>query len=1058
MPAVSPPRGPERAWRAVMEWANSDSDASPPPTLDLELRQLTVNQYSELLGRVTGRGIPLMLIGALLIAFTSGRIAAGGFYLVASGLLVTDLGITFAVMMRNGRPLRGWRQPAVALAVSAVPVAFVWPSGPVQRWAGIHLPAWESILGVACLLVLCYLVVRFYAQLAVVILRLPPPPGGDATSLAWIDSRVEYLESTLRARRIRPSTRRVAVRALGHARMTRFQHPAGGQVADLHRAVAHFTEVAGQTTPGMRDEPGVYHDLANAMYLHAVLELRGEDLEQTRQLLALIRSSSFAEKLPEPERDSVERWAHELTLIRFLTARQLQLPASAQPGADEAACEEALGRLTAMASEAGKPDPFRALILVNLAEFHLLRAAQTSTARSQLDHLDQAAELAGTAVALPAAGPPAILAARTMLAQALTRRVRLRRRGLAPADGIDDDHEAAKRYVLAALADPAIGRRRAVERGPADLIRAVSAASFCLDLELDRRRWQEAIDLGEPALRGLNVLVGSAIFRHDREEAIWVGRGLHDKLGYAIAMLHGDQPRARLDVLNLVESGRAVLLREALGRSELAEQASELARDGHAELAAGISGLLARVAELEAVQLHAHDAAGRAVRRLEDKDGRPLRDAIGAAQADFARLRGQADQALGPRVDASREAFERALATAAAGAPLCYLVHLSPGDDGAGPDLPGLALIVTAAAEREVSIEFVSLPALTGAAVRDWLGAWDPGAERGGAMLSDDLDRLSGLFRELGEKIMEPVFAAAGRPDRLVLLPDGQLSMLPLHAATVDAPGGGQAARTGPGRSLCSVAVTSYAPTALILRACRARAAELGARAGGLPGRFVGVADQGGGPAEQLHGTTPELAAASRHFASRELITGDARRDKVLAAVAVGPDARSVSVVHFACHARAEIGDPLSSLISLGSGADDQLKLSDLLGAGLGDTRLAVLSACQTGVLGADDPDEFVSLAAGFVQIGAAGVISTMSLASDPVALVLITRFYAEWAGRPDDPAAALSAAQAWLATAKPSVIAAELSGAYPEFAARPRAVAQLAHPAFWAPFFFLGA
>jgi len=1002
------------------------------------------DQYAEALGYVVGRQFLWLAAGVPLMAFAGGGFAVAGYLAVAAGLLFAGAGISTAAMMRYGRPLRGWRLGAAVLAVGAVPVAYLWPSGPVQRWAGIHLPLWASALTIGLALLLALLLVDRRVRGAAVY-RMSPPPGGDAASLAWLDARVTYLESLLGARRVWRPERRDVVRALGHARLTRFQHAAGGQVADLHRAVAYFSQAAAQTQPGARDEPGVYHDLAMALVLRAALELRGDDLEEAVALMRRIRSSGLAEKLPARERDWVERRTYELLMLRFQLSQRLRLPA------DEAARAEALRELTEMAAE-DRPDSSRSRILITIAEFHLMWTFEVMHGRA-VDirempvRLDQAIDAARSAEPLTTS-PDDLWYVQAMLAHMLARRVRLRALGLMPADRADEDHEESKRYLTLALADPDIARPHAVAGVSSTLARALDTAVLCMDVELSRGRWQEAIAVGEPALDALDAIVRSAIFRYSREEALRLGRGLHQKLGYAIAMAGAGQPEARLEVIRLIESGRAVLLREALGRSELAEQADRLAAGGRTELAADVRALLARVSELEAAELSAHDAEGRAVRRLEDQAGLPLRDAIGQAQADFARLRARVDEALGAGAD--RGDLPRALAAAASAAPLCYLLHISRGDDNAGPDLPGLALVVSAVPDQAlpdqaVSVQVVPLPGLTGEAVRSWHDRWEgrPGRT---ALLPGDLVTLTELLRDVGEKLIEPVFAAAGRPARVVLLPDGLLSMLPLHAAAVPD-------KAGVVRPLCNHVVVTYAPTAVVLRSCQVRAAEMDAPGDGrLPVRFVGIADPGG----ELRGASPELRAAAGHFAAPEMISDDATPQRVLAVVAANARAGTPSVVHFACHARAEIGDPLSSHFQLAPGPEGQLRLADLLGTGLGGVRAAVLSACETGILGAADPDQYVSLAAGFVQIGAAGVIGTLSPVADPVAFALISRFYEAWAQRPADPAMALSAAQTWLATASPSAIAAALEDAYPQLAKMEAALS--AHPGHWSPFFFLGA
>ena len=1010
------------------------------PSLDLEVGLLQEDQFPDVLGYVVGRQFLWLAVGIPLMAFASRGLAVAGYLAVAAGLLLAGVGISTAVMMRYGRPLRSWRLGSAVLAVSVIPVVYLWPSGPIQRWAGIRLPFWLSALTIGVELLLALQLVDRRVRGGAVY-RMSPPPGGDAASLAWLDARVAYLESLLKARRVWRPERRDVIRALGHARLTRFNHPAAGQIADLHQAVAYFSQATAQTQPGARDEPGVYHDLAMALVLRANLELRGDDLEEALALMRQIRSSGLAEKLPARERDWVERWTYELLMLRFQLYHRLGLPPE-----DEAARAKVLRELTEMASE-DRPDSSRSRILITIAEFHLMWTYESMPGRAvgieeMLARLDQAIDAARSAEPLTSR-PGDLSYIHAMLAHLLARRVRLRVRGLVSTDGADEDHEESKRYLALALADPAIARPHAVAGVSTDLARALDTAVLCIDVELSHGRWQEAIAIGEPALDALDTIVRSAIFRYSREEALRLGRGLHEKLGYAIAMADADQPQARLEVIRLIESGRAVLLREALGRSELAEQADQLTASGYTELAADVRALLSRISELEAIELSAHDAEGRAVRRLEDGAGLPLRDAIGKAQADFARLRVRTDEVLGAGAD--RSDFHHALAAAASAAPLCYLLHISRGDDGAGPDLSGLALVVSATLEKAASIQVVPLPGLTGEAVRSWHDRWE-GSHGRAALLPGDLVMLTELLRNLGEKLIEPVFAAAGRPVRMVLLPDGLLSMLPLHAAAV---------RDGAGvvRPLCNHVVVTYAPTAVVLRSCQVRAAEMDARGDGrLPVRLVGIADPGG----KLRGASPEICAAARHFATTEMISDDATPQRVLAAVTANARADTVSVVHFACHARAEVGDPLSSRFELAPAPEGQLRLADLLGTGLGGVRAAVLSACETGILGAADPDQYVSLAAGFVQIGAAGVIGTLSRVADPVAFALISRFYEAWAERPADPAMALSAAQTWLATARPSAIAAALEDVYPRLSKMD--AAQFAHPGHWAPFFFLGA
>jgi CHAT domain len=470
-----------------------------------------------------------------------------------------------------------------------------------------------------------------------------------------------------------------------------------------------------------------------------------------------------------------------------------------------------------------------------------------------------------------------------------------------------------------------------------------------------------------------------------------------------------------------------VLYHAALNLADFEDQAAKLADAGQPGLAARIEDLAARSRAVHAIQLGVHDVVGKTARSMSiGPSGTPLRDEIRAQQAEFAQLSGRIAK-LASAAD-QNAALAAMLASAAAAGPLCYLVHLPVGDDGLGPDLPGLAVIVSARSPDSVTIRTVTLPGLTGPAVRRWLEIWPPGP----ASLTSPGTRT--LLRELGEVVLGPVIAAAGHPERLVLLPDGFLSILPLHAAEIITGPDGTA---GP---VISKHIVSYVPSARILRACQIRVAKIaGNDHDRLPRRFLGITYPGDD--HDVTGTVPDLPYSQREvskaatfFAERRFLSGrDASVAGVQSALVADDAVGLASVVHFACHAQAVPGDPLSSYLALGpSGDQDRLQLADLLGLGLRQIRLAVLSACKTGQRGSRDPDQYVSLATGFLQIGAAGVIGTTAEVGDMMAQTLMTRFYEEWQTRPADPAAALAAAQAWLAS----------TGRQPEG---------------WAPFFYTG-
>ena len=116
------------------------------------------------------------------------------------------------------------------------------------------------------------------------------------------------------------------------------------------------------------------------------------------------------------------------------------------------------------------------------------------------------------------------------------------------------------------------------------------------------------------------------------------------------------------------------------------------------------------------------------------------------------------------------------------------------------------------------------------------------------------------------------------------------------------------------------------------------------------------------------------------------LVGKDATVDAVL------EEMQSCSVVHFACHGKQDMIDPLSSCLCLHDGS---LSLSQLVYMKLPNAQLAFLSACQTATGEKELPDEAVHLAAGMLAAGFKSVIGTMWSVSDNAAPIVADGVYA---------------------------------------------------------------
>jgi len=315
------------------------------------------------------------------------------------------------------------------------------------------------------------------------------------------------------------------------------------------------------------------------------------------------------------------------------------------------------------------------------------------------------------------------------------------------------------------------------------------------------------------------------------------------------------------------------------------------------------------------------------------------------------------------------------------------------------------------------------------------------------AMLTAALDRI---LPTLHERLIKSVAARLRELgfDRAVLIPSGRLSLLPLHAAAFDA------------------LTVTYAPSARALHAARAAAGE---RAGRTP-TLMAIGNPL--PSRQpLAFARSEVDALTPLFPSagqRVLTEHEATREATLQQV---PGA---TYLHFSCHGSFNVDEPLDSALSLAG--NDTVTLRDLLDGDLdlSAARLAVLSACQTGLTDFRKvPDEAVGLPAGFLQAGVPTVLGTLWSVEDLSTALLMERFYRYHLRDGIDPASALHQAQQDVRTKS----ARELDRAHRYealyrasdgrdadalkslrwYRANPDAT-PFAHPYYWAPFVLAGA
>jgi CHAT domain-containing protein len=290
---------------------------------------------------------------------------------------------------------------------------------------------------------------------------------------------------------------------------------------------------------------------------------------------------------------------------------------------------------------------------------------------------------------------------------------------------------------------------------------------------------------------------------------------------------------------------------------------------------------------------------------------------------------------------------------------------------------------------------------LTGPAAAE-LGGWYRAYARQGADTRAWLATIKTTGLALWDRLMGPVHErrrtlglAEGAP--VLLLPQGGLGLLPLHAAWREVEGGTH-------RYFLEDYTVTYAPSGYALAVSLRRQDEIRRQHRAL----LAVMD----PTKSLPFAPVEIEEIAARFTEPEPRVLQPNEASLEAVLAVAPTA---NYLHFACHGSYDWENPMQSGLVLAGG--QRLSLADtVVHLDLGAARLVVLSACETGLTDIrQSPDEFLGLPAGFLQAGAPAVVSTLWPIADLSTMLLMERFYRAHLGDGLSPAAALREAQLWL-------------------------------------------
>jgi len=355
--------------------------------------------------------------------------------------------------------------------------------------------------------------------------------------------------------------------------------------------------------------------------------------------------------------------------------------------------------------------------------------------------------------------------------------------------------------------------------------------------------------------------------------------------------------------------------------------------------------------------------------------------------------------------------------------PLIYLVSTPVGS---------LALIVTSSEITEIWLDQLTEFSL----IKQLLGdVWFDAYIRRRKNRQGWFDAIDQITHQLWQSLMEPVVyhLKAHHFTQAILISTGFLSFLPLHAAWTEDP----STLTGRRYVIDDIHFT-YIPNARSLSAAQAIATHTQSDS------ILAIDD----PRNDLPNSAQEIQSAIKSFHKLAVLrhseaTIDTVRSQLIKA----------SIVHFSCHGTANLDDPLNSGLLM---SDGLLTLRDILALNLseqGGIRLAILSACETGLSGVENADEAINLPTGLLQAGVAGVVGSLWAVSDLSTRLLLVKFYELWREEKLPPDQALRQAQIWLRDSTDG----EKEDFFPDFIALDRSDRSFTHPYHWGAFSYTG-
>jgi CHAT domain-containing protein/Tfp pilus assembly protein PilF len=224
----------------------------------------------------------------------------------------------------------------------------------------------------------------------------------------------------------------------------------------------------------------------------------------------------------------------------------------------------------------------------------------------------------------------------------------------------------------------------------------------------------------------------------------------------------------------------------------------------------------------------------------------------------------------------------------------------------------------------------------------------------------------------LYQQLIRPIQEATGGDEEWIIIPDGFLYLLPWESLPADPAGE---------RRLVETNTISYRWSSRLLKAT--------AQDGTGILSFAPFASQGG---ESGFARLPASAEEIAGLKGMQYIDNRATKAQFLEA------ANHYPIVHLATHAVSSTDNAAASYIAFypvkHSPIEDRLYLEELYGLNLRDTRLVIISACETGEGQVVAQEGVMSLARAFAYAGCGSTINSLWKADDQATSFILRRFY----------------------------------------------------------------